>query len=76
MMNNIDEVINFFHTVTSTEYEERISKAVQVIQDAGQLVFIGIGHQVYWENTVPGIFQIWESTASISKIPIILYGRT
>ncbi len=40
---NIDEVMNFFHTVTSTEYEERISRAVQVIQDAGQLIFIGIG---------------------------------
>lgn len=39
----IDEIMRFFHTVTSTEYEESINEVTQVILDAKQLIFIGIG---------------------------------
>lgn len=41
--NNIDEIMYFFHTVTSTKYEELISTVARVIQNARQLIFIGIG---------------------------------
>lgn len=39
----IDEVMRFFHTVTSNDYEEKINEITQVIQNAKQLIFIGIG---------------------------------
>lgn len=41
--NSIDEIMNFFHTVTSTRYEEAINEITQIIQEAKQLIFIGIG---------------------------------
>lgn len=40
---DIDELMYFFHTVTSTKYEEAITAVTQVIQEAKQLIFIGIG---------------------------------
>ncbi|MDE6956587.1 MAG: MurR/RpiR family transcriptional regulator [Lachnospiraceae bacterium] len=39
----IDEIMYFFHTTTSTEYEEKINHIVRNIQDAKNLIFIGIG---------------------------------
>lgn len=39
----VDEIMYFLHTVTSSEYEESIIKAAEMIQEAGQLIFIGIG---------------------------------
>lgn len=39
----IDEIMYFFHTTTSTQYEEQINKIVRYIQEAKQLIFIGIG---------------------------------
>lgn len=39
----VDEIINFLHTVTSTKYEESIAEIAQQIQEAKQLIFIGIG---------------------------------
>lgn len=41
--NGIDEVMRFFHNVTSTEYEESINEITQVIMSAKQLIFLGIG---------------------------------
>lgn len=41
--NGIEEVMRFFHTVTSNEYEESINEITQVILGAKQLIFIGIG---------------------------------
>lgn len=41
--NGVDEIIYFLHTVTSTAYEESIVKVTEMIQEAGQLIFIGIG---------------------------------
>lgn len=41
--NGIDEIMRFFHAVTSTEYEEAINEVAQVILAAKQLIFIGIG---------------------------------
>lgn len=41
--NGIDEIMYFFHNVTSTQYEVSIAKITQVIQNAKQLIFIGIG---------------------------------
>lgn len=40
---SIDEIMYFFHTTTSTQYEKKINEIVQYIQKAKQLVFIGIG---------------------------------
>lgn len=39
----IDEIMYFFHTTTSTQYEEQINEIVSYIQEARQLIFIGIG---------------------------------
>lgn len=39
----IDEIMCFFHTVTSSEYEKNIAQVTQVVQNAKQLIFIGIG---------------------------------
>lgn len=39
----IDEIMYFFHTTTSTQYEEQINEIVSYIQEAKQLIFIGIG---------------------------------
>lgn len=39
----IDELMYFFHTITSTEYEEQINKIVWHIKEAKHLIFIGIG---------------------------------
>lgn len=39
----IDELMYFFHTTTSTEYEEKINDVVRHIQEAKRIVFIGIG---------------------------------
>lgn len=39
----VDEIINFFHTVTSNQYEQSIIEVTQKIQEARQLIFIGIG---------------------------------
>lgn len=39
----MDEIMYFLHTVTSTEYEEAIEEITQVIQEAKQLIFVGIG---------------------------------
>lgn len=41
--NGIDELMYFFHTVTSTKYEESIVEVTEMIQEAKQLIFIGIG---------------------------------
>ncbi|MDE7285401.1 MAG: MurR/RpiR family transcriptional regulator, partial [Lachnospiraceae bacterium] len=41
--NGVDEIIYFLHTVTSTEYEESIVRVTEMIQEARQLIFIGIG---------------------------------
>lgn len=41
--NGVDEIINFLHTVTSTQYTEAIDRVSQKIQGAKQLIFIGIG---------------------------------
>lgn len=41
--NGVDEIMRFFHTVTSTEYEETINEVAQAILEAKQLIFIGIG---------------------------------
>lgn len=41
--NGKDEIMNFLHVVTSTEYEESIIEVTQMIQEAGQLIFVGIG---------------------------------
>lgn len=39
----IDEIMYFFHTITSNEYEKKINQVVEKIQAAKQFVFIGIG---------------------------------
>ena len=39
----VDEMMHFLHTVTSTEYENSIVKAAEMVQKAGRLIFIGIG---------------------------------
>lgn len=41
--NGMDEIMYFLHTVTSTEYEDKINEVVTQIRDAGLLIFIGIG---------------------------------
>lgn len=41
--NGRDEIMYFLHSVTSTEYERAIIEVTQVIQEAGQLIFAGIG---------------------------------
>lgn len=41
--NGIDEIMYFFHTITSTQYEEQINEIVEHIKEAQNLVFIGIG---------------------------------
>lgn len=41
--NNLDELNHFFRTVTSTKYEETIQEAEQLLRDAKQVIFIGIG---------------------------------
>lgn len=41
--NGIDEIMRFFHDVTSTKYEEVISEVTLAIREAKQLIFIGIG---------------------------------
>jgi DNA-binding MurR/RpiR family transcriptional regulator len=38
-----DEIMYFLHNVTSTEYEKSIVIVTEMIQKAGQLIFIGIG---------------------------------
>lgn len=39
----IDEIMYFLHSVTSNEYEASIAEVTQRIQEAKQLIFIGIG---------------------------------
>lgn len=39
----IDEITYFLHTVTSNQYEASINQVTQVIREARQLIFIGIG---------------------------------
>lgn len=39
----VDEIMYFLHNVTSTTYEDSIVKVTEMIQEAGQLIFIGIG---------------------------------
>ena len=41
--NGVDEIMYFLHTVTSTEYEASIIRVAEMIQEARQLIFIGIG---------------------------------
>ena len=41
--NDADELIYFLHTVTSNKYEQSIDEVAEVIQNARQLIFIGIG---------------------------------
>ena len=41
--NSVDEIMYFLHSVTSTAYEESIVKVTEMIQEARQLIFIGIG---------------------------------
>lgn len=41
--NGMDEIMYFLHTVTSTAYEESIVRVTEMIQNAGMLIFIGIG---------------------------------
>lgn len=41
--NGKDEIMYFLHTVTSTEYEESIIQVTQLIREAVQLIFVGIG---------------------------------
>ncbi|MDO5415940.1 MAG: MurR/RpiR family transcriptional regulator [Lachnospiraceae bacterium] len=40
---NLDEITNFFRTVSSTRYEELLDRAAEMIQGAKQVIFIGIG---------------------------------
>ncbi|MGN0418408.1 MurR/RpiR family transcriptional regulator [Anaerostipes faecalis] len=39
----MDEIMYFFHTVTSTQYESQINRIANVMKEARQLIFIGIG---------------------------------
>ncbi len=39
----VDELMNFLHTVTSTNYEQSIAEAAEMVKEAGRLIFIGIG---------------------------------
>lgn len=41
--NGKDEIMYFLHTVTSTEYEKAIIEVTQIIQEARQIIFVGIG---------------------------------
>lgn len=41
--NNLDEITYFMKTVTSARYEEILQEAVQMLHEAGQVIFIGIG---------------------------------
>lgn len=41
--NGKDEMLSFYRTVTSTEYEKAITEVVKVIQETSQLIFVGIG---------------------------------
>lgn len=41
--NGMDEILNFLHMVTSIQYEETIDRVTKKIQEAKQLIFIGIG---------------------------------
>lgn len=41
--NNLDELTHFLRTVTSTKYEEMLQKAEEMLREAGQVIFIGIG---------------------------------
>lgn len=41
--NGKDEIMYFLHTVTSTEYEQSIIEVTKMIQEACQLIFVGIG---------------------------------
>ena len=43
MDESVDELTNFFRTVTSTRYEEQISEVTEYIREAKQLIFVGIG---------------------------------
>ncbi|MDD3338383.1 MAG: MurR/RpiR family transcriptional regulator [Lachnospiraceae bacterium] len=40
---NLDELTYFFRTVSSTRYQENLAQAVDIIEGAKQLIFIGIG---------------------------------
>lgn len=40
---NLDELTYFFRTATSTQYEELLLAAAQIVREAKQLIFIGIG---------------------------------
>lgn len=41
--NNLDELTNFFRTVSSTRYQDTLSEAEELIREAKQIIFIGIG---------------------------------
>lgn len=41
--NSIDEIMYFFYTVNSTQYNMAINEVAQAIREARQLIFIGIG---------------------------------
>lgn len=41
--NNLEELTYFMRTVTSTQYERTLQKAVELLREAGQVIFIGIG---------------------------------
>lgn len=41
--NNLDELTNFFRTVSSTKYQEVLAGAAEMIRNAKQVIFIGIG---------------------------------
>lgn len=43
MDESVDELTNFFRTVTSTRYEEQMNEYAMHIKAAKQLIFVGIG---------------------------------
>ena len=46
MDESVDELTNFFRTVTSTRYEEQMNECAMHIKAAKQLIFVGIGTSV------------------------------
>ncbi|MBS6397888.1 MAG: MurR/RpiR family transcriptional regulator [Clostridiales bacterium] len=41
--NNLDELTYFMRMVTSTQYEQELQKAENLLREAGRIIFIGIG---------------------------------
>lgn len=74
--NDLSELLHYFQGVHTSAFEEQISRAVDMVRGAQQVISSELVHQEHLPDMAPGIFQMWENSVSILMIRTIQFPET